>query len=93
MSKELTWTTKDGTRLRLSDMDEGHLRNAAAYLRRSASELSNGYWRAGCMLQSDAATYDWERQQDAVEEECASKRALANAMDAELTSRQCQGPA
>jgi hypothetical protein len=87
MGKEVTWTTKDGTRLRLSEMGDSHLRNAAAHLRRTASELSSAYWRAGCMIQSDAATHDWERQQETVDEECASKRALADAMDAELTKR------
>jgi len=72
-SRYLHWTMRDGTKMRLEDMTDLHLRNSIALLERKAQEhypeiISAGY-SALSFVQGEMATMDIENGLDALEED------------------------
>lgn len=69
------WVTREGARIKVSDMDTSHLRNTVAMLRRKAeadraAEIDAGY-RCLPMLRGEMATYYCEQDIARLEDEDA----------------------
>lgn len=80
-----TWTTRDGRRLRLTEMGTDHLRNTAAFLRRRgycATSEFDASWCSALACNGDMASYYAEQY-------CADLRPLAllDEIDAEIARR------
>jgi hypothetical protein len=83
----ITWTTRDGRTLKLSEMTDDHLRNTIAMLRNKASSEIRGYWQAGCMLQGEMSIDAWESALDSEMERTDLWMNIADAMEKELRRR------
>ena len=67
------WTTREGVKLRLEDMEEKHLVNCLAMMERQArknySEVSIAAWGCYSMMQGEMACMEMESSIAALEEE------------------------
>lgn len=62
------WTTRNGARLRICDMEDRHLVNTLRMLRRAHGELVSSAWAAACSLQGEMASYYAEQDIDRLEQ-------------------------
>lgn len=85
--EDIIWTTRDKSKIRLGDMTDMHLENAAKMLRRKAYNDNSAYWSVGSMLSGGGATYEWEMAQDREEEKFRLRIRLAEIMDVVRTRR------
>jgi len=89
MTYDAIWTTKDGTEIRVSDMETSHLRNAKAFVLRQADALEHAAWSAFDYAWSapDGAAIAAELEADAALEVARSARHWAEVFSRELDAR------
>lgn len=92
------WTTKDGTKIRICDMSDGHLNSTIELLERHRDSVSKNYERdlmaASLFLQGEMALMDIDRAIDDFEENGVPDVAvhpLYSALCDEMERRQALG--